>query len=129
MKIVDFPLTKISFCFVAGILLAHYWLPSFGILSLFLIISTVAFLGSYFLISNKKIDNYYFGVATWILSFMVGIVAVFVHNNRFDSDNYSNKIKDFEKKHIIELVLREKLKTSNQNYRFVALVKKIDSKT
>jgi competence protein ComEC len=128
VKIIDFPLTKISFCFVAGILLAHYWLPSFGILSLFLIISIFAFLGSYFLISNKKTNNYYFGVATWILSFLIGITSVYIHNNRFDSDNYSNKIKDFEKQHIIELVLREKLKTSNQNYRFVALVTKIDSK-
>ncbi len=127
MKILDFPLTKISLCFVAGILLAHYWLPSFGLLIGFLVVIFLLFIGSYFLFKNKKIANFYFGVASWVLSFVVGIVAVFIHNNRFDTDNYSNKIKNFEKQHTIELVLREKLKTSNQNYRFIAVVKKIDS--
>jgi competence protein ComEC len=127
MKIIDFPLTKISFCFVAGILLAHYWIPTLGILSALLILTFLLLVGSYFLISNKKSDNYYFGILSWIFSFFIGMASVYIHNNRFDSDNYSNKIKDFEKQHLIELVLREKLKTSNQNYRFIAVVKKIDT--
>ncbi len=126
MKILDFPLTKITLCFIAGILLAHYWLPSFGILNCFFVISVLLFAGSYFLISKYKNTSFYFGIATWILSFCVGISAVFIHNNRFDKTNYSNKTENFEATHTIELVLREKLKTSNQNLRFVALIKKID---
>jgi competence protein ComEC len=128
MKILDFPLTKISFCFVAGILLAHYWLPSFGLLVCFSVVFFLLFIGSYFLVSKRKIETYFFGISTWVLSFLIGIASVFIHNNRFEKDNYSNKIKDFEKQHQIELVLREKLKTSNQNYRFIAVVKKIDYK-
>ncbi len=127
MKILHFPLTKISFCFVAGLLVSHYWLPSFGLLVSFSVVFFLLFIGSYFLVLNNKIASFYFGISTWVLSFMVGIISVFIHNNRFEKDNYSNKIKDFEKRHTIELVLREKLKTSNQNYRFIAVVKKIDT--
>ena len=128
MKILDFPLTKISFCFMAGILLASYWLPSFWVLALFLMVIILIFVGSYFLKAKNKIDAVYFGIITWVLSFLVGVVSVYIHNHRFDKENYSNKIKDFNKQHQIELVLREKLKTSNQNLRFVALIKKIDNK-
>ncbi len=128
MKILDFPLTKISLCFIAGILLASYWLPSFWVLALFLMVIILIFVGSYFLKAKNKIDAVYFGIITWALSFLVGVVSVYIYNHRFDKENYSNKIKDFNKQHQIELVLREKLKTSNQNLRFVALIKKIDNK-
>lgn len=127
MKILDFPLTKISFCFVAGILLAHYWLPSFGLLFAFLGLSFGVFISTYFLVSKQKIRNFYFGITTCILSFLIGFASVFVHDNRFEKNNYLNKITDFEKQHQIDLVLREKLKSSDQNYRFIAVITKIDS--
>lgn len=113
---------------MAGILLASYWLPSFWVLALFLMVLILIFVGSYFLKAKNKIDAVYFGIITWVLSFLVGVVSVYIHNHRFDKENYSNKIKHFNKQHQIELVLREKLKTSNQNLRFVALIKKIDNK-
>lgn len=127
MKILEFPLSRITFSFVFGVLFSHFveMKPVFS--WLFLTISFLVFLIVFFLINQNKISKNYFGVAVFILSFFIGITTVGIHNQKFNLKNYSNQIRDFNQKHTIEVVLRERLKSSAFSERFVALVKQVDN--
>jgi competence protein ComEC len=128
MKIIHFPLTKIILFFVSGILFSFYKNPNPETVFKITFISFVVFLIS-FLLSKKDFNQkVYFGVSLYILSFFIGITTQTVHNDYFQKENYIHQIQDFEKEHIVELVLREKLKNSTFSNRYVAVVKKIDSK-
>jgi competence protein ComEC len=94
----------------------------------FLIGSFLIFLIIFFLSNKNKKSKKYFGVAVFILSFFIGISTVTIHNQKFNPTNYSNLITDFNQKHTIEVVLRERLKSSAFSERFVALVKQVDNK-
>ena len=85
------------------------------------------FLIVFFLINQNKISKKYFGVAVFILSFFIGITTVGIHNQNFNPTNYSNQVKDFNRENTIEVVLRERLKSSAFSERFVALVKQVDN--
>ena len=91
-------------------------------------ISFVVFLISFLLSKRDFNQKIYFGVSLYIVSFFIGITTQTVHNDYFQKENYIHQIQDFEKEHIVELVLREKLKNSTFSNRYVAVVKKIDSK-
>lgn len=125
MKIFEFPLSRITFSFVFGVLFSHFveMKPAFS--WAFLIGSFLVFLIIFFLSNKNKISKKYFGVAVFILSFLIGISTVTIHNQKFNPTNYSNQITDFNQKHTIEVVLRERLKSSAFSERFVALVKQV----
>jgi competence protein ComEC len=128
MKILEFPLSRITFSFVFGVLFSQF-VEIKPILSwLLLTASFLVFLTVYFLSNKDKIPKNYFGIAVFILSFFIGISTVSIHNQKFNPANYNNQITDFDQKHIIEIVLRERLKSSAYSERFIALVKQVDTK-
>ncbi|MCZ8198393.1 MAG: ComEC family competence protein, partial [Flavobacterium sp.] len=128
MKILEFPLSRITFSFVFGVLFSQFVeiKPVFS--WSFLTFSFLVFLVVYFLSNKNKIQKKYFGFAVFILSFFIGITTVTIHNQKFNPTNYSNQIHDFNQEHKIEVVLRERLKSSAFSERFVALVKQVDNK-
>lgn len=128
MKILKFPLSRITFSFVLGILFSQFAEISPLFSWTFLIGSLFIFLVVYFFSTKNKIPRKYFGIAVFILSFFIGIATVTIHNQKFNPTNYSNHITDFDQKHTIEVVLREQLKSSDFSERFVALVKKVGNK-
>ena len=128
MKIIHFPLTKIILFFVFGILFSFYKNPNPETVFTITFISFVVFLISFLLSKRDFNQKIYFGVSLYIVSFFIGITTQTVHNDYFQKENYIHQIQDFEKEHIVELVLREKLKNSTFSNRYVAVVKKIDSK-
>jgi competence protein ComEC len=127
MKIIHFPLTKIILFFVSGILFSFYKNPNPETVFKITFISFVVFLISFFLSKKDFNQKVYFGVSLYILSFFIGITTQTVHNDYFQKNNYIHQIQDFEKEHVIELVIREKLKNSAFSNRYVGLVKKIDN--
>lgn len=70
----------------------------------------------------------YFGIAVFAVSFFSGVVALAIHNGYFQRNNYILRIGDAEDLHKITIVLREKLKSTGRNDRYIALVKSIDRK-
>ena len=128
MKIIHFPLTKIILFFVFGILFSFYKNPNPETVFTITFISFGVFIISFLLSKRDFNQKIYFGVSLYIVSFFIGITTQTVHNDYFQKENYIHQIQDFEKEHIVELVLREKLKNSTFSNRYVAVVKKIDSK-
>ena len=128
MKVLQFPLTRITLFFVAGILSAFYFKPDLYSVFLCLCIFSVVFLLS-FLFSIKKINQkIHFAIATYLLSFCIGATTLVAHNGYFDKKNYIHLITEPDKQYAIALTLKEKLKTTAYNERYVASVNYIDGR-
>ena len=96
MKVLDFPLIKITISFLFGILFSHYCQPSLKVSAVFLGFSTILFCISFFLsIKNKKANNF-FGINSCLLSLSVGICVLLFHTDTFDKSNYTHSKIAFE---------------------------------
>ncbi|WP_140486065.1 ComEC/Rec2 family competence protein [Flavobacterium sp. GSA192] len=128
MKVFEFPLAKITLAFLLGILIAFYfplnpkWI--FGLLVVFLLLLSVLF---YQTKTNQSTKNY-FSILSYFISLLIGMSSLIVQTDSFRENNYSNHNTVFEKEHSITLILREKLKNTKYNQRYIALVQKIDNK-
>jgi competence protein ComEC len=126
MKVLQFPLARITIGLVLGILLAYNYQPH--PLQVF-VLQFCAFCGftiAYFVSKSNKISPIYFGWATYFLAFGIGATTLIIHTNSFQKSNYIHKNDIFAKPHLVEITLREKLRSSNYNDRYIVLVNKID---
>lgn len=128
MKILQFPLTKITFGFITGILIAHFmqlspfWMFSSLFISLFTLILF------YFLLKKNLLKNQFFGMVVTLISVLTGITTQIIHNETLNKNHYTHQVTDFEKNHEIVLVVNEKLKNTIINQRYVATIKTVDNK-
>lgn len=128
MKVLDFPLTKITIWFLFGILFCYYCQPSLGIVISAFIAAIIVFTISYFLIKRNKRFTTFFGINTYIISFVIGILTLLLHTNSLQKSNYIHCKKAFETPQIITFTLREKLKSNTYNDRFNAIINTINGK-
>ena len=126
MKVLQFPLARITLGFVLGILVPNYLKPNPKLVFVLLFISILFFSISYFLSKRKVNELHYFGISTYILSFFIGATTLIVHTDYFQKSNYIHYNSIFEKSHLISVTLREKLKSSTFNERYVAVINRID---
>ena len=126
MKVLQFPLARITIGFVLGLLFANYvQLPIQLVFSILIV--TIFGLGLLFYF-NKSKNSIYFGIATYILSFIIGISNQIIHTDYFQKSNYSNDPALFEKPHSINLTIREKLKNAIYSDRYIAIINGVDEK-
>jgi competence protein ComEC len=126
MKVLQFPLARITFGFVLGIITAFYFKPN-PQTAFFLLLISFLVLGITYFLSKKNVSSpLYFGLATCLLSFFVGVTTQITHNDFFQKSNYIHYSSIFEKPHLLSVTLREKLKSSNFNDRYIAIVNRID---
>src|SRR5436190_818758 len=128
MKVLQFPLARITIWFVLGVLFAFYVKPNQQTIFFFLILSLITFGIAYFFAKKDFIQNIYFGTITFAFSFCVGATTQVTHTDFYQKRNYIHQCKIPNQKHLIEVVLREKLKTTNYSQRFVAIAKRIDQR-
>jgi competence protein ComEC len=127
MKVLDFPLTKITIAFIIGLLVSYYWLP--GFLVTVVSVVSIAILFSIFYFASKKNKKYlvFFGISTYLLSFWLGIISLLLHTNTLQQSHYSHYQKGFEKPHTMSFTLVEKLKSNVYNDRYVAVLNPIEN--
>ena len=128
MKVLQFPLTRITIGFISGILFAYNFQPSLTLLLISLAICSSIFGVLYFLFKNKSKNFFCFGLTTYVLSFLIGISTQVIHIDYFQKNNYSHDESLFEKPHSISIIIREKLKSTPFSDRYVAIVNRIDAK-
>lgn len=128
MKVLDFPLAKITISFLFGILVSYYCLPSIQVSFISLGICAVLFCISFFLSKKNKKNNLIFGISSAFISFSTGISVLLIHTDTFDKTNYTHSKTAFEKPQFITFTLREKLKSNDYNYRYVGLINTINNK-
>ncbi|MBP6558190.1 MAG: ComEC/Rec2 family competence protein [Flavobacterium sp.] len=126
MKILQFPLARITFAFILGIILYQKAQPDslfvFGSIIVGLVLMTVLHFWSY----RKPIYKLIFGTLTLGISFFFGLATSIFHNDTLRQNHYLNQLAE-ESSHQITLNIHEKLKSSTKNSRYVANVQNIDN--
>jgi competence protein ComEC len=128
MKVLEFPLVRITISFIIGILLAHYLSLSLTFTFVSLGITTLFFCSIYYFSSIKLKKATYFGIATYLLSCCIGITTQTLHTESFQKNNYSNYESIYDKPHLIDCIISEKLKSNNYSDRYIANINQIDQK-
>ena len=128
MKTLEFPLARITISFVMGIGIAYYLKPIPQFVFTLLFIAGIVFCIAYFWSKRKNTNTVYFGLTTFILAFSIGASTQIIHTDYFQKSNYIHSKTVFEKPHWIAVTLREKLKKSSFNDRYIALVNQIDGR-
>ncbi|GEC71024.1 competence protein ComEC [Flavobacterium flevense] len=125
MKVLEFPLARITLGFLLGIMTAFICNPNpkwiFGLLFIFLLT------GSIFAFLVSKIPNarFYSSLLSYLISFLIGMSSLIIQTDSFRKNNYSNH-NIFKKEHSVTLIIREKLKNTTYNQRYIALITSID---
>ncbi|WP_369765768.1 ComEC/Rec2 family competence protein [Flavobacterium sp. WC2429] len=123
MKVLQFPLARITFGFILGILVAFYAKPDINYLLGLLFLSFSLFIVSYF--THKR--TIYFGICTYLFVVCLGTITQTVHTDSYQKNNYIHNVSAFEKPQMITLIIREQLKKTNFNDRYIAIINQIGS--
>jgi competence protein ComEC len=126
MKVLQFPLARITIGFLAGILVAYYFQPNLQLVFSFLFVVFCTFVLAYFFSKRDFVNPIYFGLATYFLAFTIGIATQIIHTDSYQEGNYIHRKSIFEKSHLVSVSLREKLRSSAYNDRYIVLVNQID---
>ncbi len=128
MKILQFPLTRITIWFVFGILFSFYTSPNPNFFFITFGISFLLLVSVYFFSKKDFVQKIYFGIFTYVLFFQIGIFTQIINTDSYQADNYIHQIRNETDEHSVQLVLREKLKSSLLNDRYIGIVKRIDNR-
>jgi competence protein ComEC len=127
MKVLQFPLARITIGFLAGILVAHYFQPNPQLVFTSLFVVFCAFVIAYFISKSKIINPIYFGLTTYFLAFGIGSTTQIIHTHSFQKSNYIHSKDIFDKSHLVSVTIREKLRSSSFNDRYVVIVNQVDN--
>jgi competence protein ComEC len=125
MKVLQFPLARITIGFILGIVYVFYLKLHLSLVFGFLILSVFLFGISYML--QKKIlqTTIYFGLATYFFSFCIGAVTQITHTDSYRKNHYTHHPVIFEKQQLIALTINEKLKSTQYGDRYIAEINHI----
>lgn len=126
MKILQFPLVRITIFFIVGILFVYFLKLSPAIIFIFFAITAIVFCATYFITKKKTNFSFLFGIATYLFAFSIGATTQVVHSDLYQPNNYIHSKEVFTKNHTFTVTLREKLKSSYSNERYIALLNSID---
>ncbi|MBN8643200.1 MAG: ComEC/Rec2 family competence protein [Flavobacteriales bacterium] len=117
MKVMHFPLAKIAIAFIVGLFIAHF--GNFS--SLF----SIVFFGVSFLILVVSIilkEKNYFAFLVLIASFGLGLLIDCIHFEPNRNHHYLHSITDENELFLIEIQIKERLKSTLHNERYTAEV-------
>ena len=128
MKVLHFPLARITIGFIIGLLFGHYFQLSITVLFIVFFVFISIFIILYFLSKRNNKASLYFGIGTYFLSIIIGISTQIAHTDHFQKNNYTRNKEIFEQPHFISLTIREKMKSSPFSDRYLAIINHIDQK-
>lgn len=128
MKVLQFPLARITVGFIIGIITAYYIQPSPTYVFLAILLLVPIFIGSYFWVQKKKKNFRFFGLLVIDISFLIGLSTEVIHTEKYQENHYTHFQNIFEKSSVFTVVLSEKLRSSINKDRFIASVESIDNK-
>ena len=127
MKVLQFPLIRITIGFVLGILYAQITKPNPLMIIALLLIGFSGLLFYYFYSKKELLQKPYFGILTLLLSIFIGTFTLVSHNQTYNSNHYLHQIVP-EKEYSFKLIINEKLKSSNFNDRYIASIYELNNK-
>jgi competence protein ComEC len=84
------------------------------------------FVGTFYYFKTNTKPNFLFATAAYLLAFSIGSTTQTVHTDYYQHNNYTNYQNIFNKNHTFTLTLREKLKNTSFNERYIAQLNSID---
>lgn len=128
MKVLDFPLARITLWFVSGTLFSFYGKPAPQIVFILLAFAFAIFTITYFTSHPKTSSKKSFGIAVYLLSFLIGVTTPVIHTSSYQENNYMRQVGNLNSKQTIEVVLRERLKDTELNHRYVGIITRLDQR-
>ncbi len=123
MKVLKFPLARITICFVLGLSAAFLTKP-FPEKTLIFAGISVILLSLVFLLNKKFRVPHLYGIVACFSFFILGFSALSIHSEYFYQNHFLHFVKD--EKQVFKLVIREQLKNSASGSRFVTEVKQVE---
>ena len=127
MKVLQFPLARVTLVFIIGIVFAYYFQPSPNLVFTYLFVTTLLLGGVYYWSTKRANLVRVFGISVYITAFGIGISSQTIHTATYQKNHFTQVDSVFEQTHTFNLVLREKLKSSTSSQRYIALVQQIDT--
>ncbi len=127
MKVLQFPLARVTLVFIVGIVFAYYLQPSPNLVFTFLFVATLLLGGIYYWFTKRPNILRAFGICVYITAFGIGISSQTIHTETYQKNHFTQVDSVFEHSHTFNLVLREKLKSSTSSLRYIALINQIDT--
>jgi competence protein ComEC len=126
VKVVQFPLVRITLFFISGILFAQHIKPNFNWILLALLVGfLLVFLSFLFFLKRLK-KPFLFGVFAVLLSFFIGVFAFVSSNPIHNHEHYFHQLNKVNDYNSFEITIKEKLKTTAYFERYVAQVNQIN---
>lgn len=126
MKELQFPLVRITAFFVFGIFFARHFQANATLVISLILTSLCVLIFLYFRFKKKLLQNSYFGITTFITAFLVGLFTLIAHNQTYNSKHYLNQLSSDEREVSVELIIKEKLKNTTSNQRYVCSVTRLN---
>ena len=129
MKVLQFPLVRVTLFFVFGILFAQITKPKLHLFFLLVSSAITLLVLSYFFSKKRLIFKSQFGLFTFLTSFLIGAFALVCSVQTNNSNHYIHQLDAIKKDNSIEILVKEKLKTTTTNDRYVVQVHTLNGKT
>ncbi|WP_298393817.1 ComEC/Rec2 family competence protein [Flavobacterium sp.] len=128
MKVLQFPLVRITLCFVGGIIFSQFTKPHLLLLIILLFCGLGSLCFLYFKTKKELLQNSSFGIATLFTSFVIGMFALSSSNQTLNKNHYLHQINAEDNEITCELIIKEKLKNTLNNDRYVVETIQINDK-
>lgn len=125
MKILYYPLVRLTMGFILGILGAYYLRlsPFFAFCMMGLL-----GIGFFFVFLRKNFSPLIKGLFIFLFSVTIGMNSLIIHTAAYQKNHYTTYPQVFKNKAALVLIVREKLKSSKRFDRYVCLLKAINNK-
>ncbi|HEX9979566.1 MAG TPA: ComEC/Rec2 family competence protein [Flavobacterium sp.] len=123
MKVLRFPLARITFWFIAGIIAAYFLHPDPFVIFLSLAVSFAALLLFYTTAGKHLFRKNYFGALLYFVMILCGAATFTAHSEQLQASNYIHFTKSGQQ--LLHVTLREKLKGTVSSERYYAEVSRI----
>jgi competence protein ComEC len=128
MKVLQFPLARITVFFICGIIAGNCFKPTFHTVLWIALLSFVICVITLVYSRQQLFQKMPFGIMLYCFSFIAGMFIYTMHNGYIQPNHYTRQLSHQEGRHVLKLVIKEKLKSNAYNDRYIAEVNSLDRK-
>ena len=126
MKLLKFPIIKLTVFLFIGIVISHYLKLSLNFILVFITLFVIS-LGLFWIVLRSKIVNHsFFDILSFVCFIGIGMLSYTIQDEKLSSNHYLN-IDKIHQTYEITLQIEERLKPDNYNDKYIASVKSINN--
>ncbi|QZK89376.1 ComEC family competence protein [Flavobacterium sp. CHNK8] len=129
MKVLHFPLIKITIGFIIGLVLSHYIFFPTKYIFVAILLSVFGLGVMHFFLKKNINTGLLLGINILLLAGLVGVSTQRTHSDSYKKSHYLQVKNIFEQEKTYTLIIREKLKKTSFSDRYVAIVTHINNET